>query len=174
MAGRQLFFPPLESQPEPGLQPCGPNIPKPIPVVKWKETSDWPDLSQLSIFFFFFWSFLVAPSKLCEPRMRKQTEMSVFKEGSSAYRRDESNRPSGQESSPVFAGSYWPTSWSLGRLCHWDGCPVACFSPQSLLARVLVKILTVLNSRLMDLLRNRAAAVFITSALICVYSFSRY
>ena len=122
----------------------------------------------------FFWSFLVAPSKLSEPIMRKQTEISVFKGGSSACRRDKSNRPSGQKSSPVFAGSDRPTSWSLGRLCHWNGCPVAWFSPQSLLARVLVKILTVLNSQLMDLLRNRAAAKFFTSTLICVYSFSSY
>lgn len=89
---KTAFFPSLESQPEPGLESCGPNIPKPIPVVKWKETSDWPDLSQLSIFFFF----LVVPSKLCGPRMRRQTEMSVFKEGSNTCRRDKNNRHSGQ------------------------------------------------------------------------------
>lgn len=93
---KTVFTPPRESQHDPGLQPCGPNTPKPIPVVKGEETSDWPDLSQLS----FFLSFLVAPSKLREPGMRKQTEISVFKGGSSACRRDKSNRPSGRKAAP--------------------------------------------------------------------------
>ena len=50
---KTAFFPSLESQPEPGLEPCRPNIPKPLPVAQWKETSDWPDLSQLPFLFFF-------------------------------------------------------------------------------------------------------------------------
>lgn len=80
---KTAFFPSLESQPEPGLEPCGPNIPKPLPVVQWKETSDWPDWASCP-----FCSFFVAPPTMCAPRVRKADREASVQRGSSTHRRD--------------------------------------------------------------------------------------